>query len=181
MFCPLLEERQLQHERRDALQPPPSCIPDPLPSSECAIPEQVAAEKRANEDLWAKAMQVLLSNGTAPASLETLEILQRLHPKRHRELRRHAITAPQVQVTTKLAKDFLYQRAADDRTCIDVFGWASDFLFPVRATPFLLQVARLTAKIGSGEVPDSYRRCAARSLATFWASLRAPLPSGAQG
>ena len=161
VFCPLLEERQLQHERRDALQPPPSCIPDPLPSSECAIPEQVAAEKRANEDLWATRCRYLskpvqMERGTAPASLETLEILQRLHPKRHRELRRHAITAPQVQVTTKLAKDFLYRRAADDRTCIDVFGWASDFLFPVRATPFLLQVARLTAKIGSGEVPDSF-------------------------
>ena len=44
-------------------------------------------EIKTDEDLWAKAMQTQLY-------LETLEILQRLHPKWERELRRHAITAP---------------------------------------------------------------------------------------
>ena len=37
---------------------------------------------------------------------------------------------------------------------MDVFGWATDFLFPVRNTPFLCQVAPLCARIASADVPD---------------------------
>ena len=49
----------------------------------------------------------------------------------------------------------MYKEAALDHTCLDVFGWATDFLFLVRNTPFLRQVARLCARIGSADVPDS--------------------------
>ena len=99
-------------------------------------------------------MQALLSNGVAPATEETLQQMADMHGVRTEELRRHAPGPDKVTVTTEQAKTFLYKEAALDHTCLDVFGWATDFLFPVRHTPFLCQVARLCARIGSADVPD---------------------------
>jgi hypothetical protein len=56
----------------------PSLIPDPLTRADCADPRQEAANKRAYEDLWAEAMQTLLSNGVAPASEDTFEQMKEL-------------------------------------------------------------------------------------------------------
>ena len=99
-------------------------------------------------------MQALLSNGVAPATEETLQQMADMHGVRTEELQKHAPGPDKVTVKTEQAKSFLYKEAALDHTCLDVFGWATDFLFPVRNTPFLRQVARLCARIGSAEVPD---------------------------
>ena len=56
-------------------------------------------------------------------------------------------------MTTSAAKRFLYRAAARERTCLDVFGWAADFLLPIRNTAFLRQFARLVARIGSADIP----------------------------
>ena len=103
-----------------------------------------------------KAMQALLSNGTAPDDEATLKLMQDMHPTRTTPLRPHASTVPKVHVSVNEVKRVLYRATSKDRTCIDVFGWAVDFLFHVRATPFLRQVARLIARLANAEVPDCF-------------------------
>jgi hypothetical protein len=154
-FQPLLLEKEQQTAERDSLYcKPPPLIPDPLPN-EGGRPEQRAAVKRAREDLWSKAMQNLLSNGAAPSDVKTFAQLDAMHRKRDEPLRPHKPKPGQVQVTTNQAKRFLYKLAAQERTSIDAFGWAADFLFHVRNTPFLRQMGRLTALTASAKVPDS--------------------------
>ena len=156
VFLPLLEEDKKKKEKQaeKSKDTPTSTIPDPLPNSERVNPQQEAAKKRAYEDLWAKAMQTLLSNGIAPANEQTLQQMSDMHIKRTKELKLHAPGPDKVTVTAERAKTFLYKEAGLDHTCMDVFGWATDFLFPVRNTPFLRQVARLCARIASADVPD---------------------------
>ena len=71
-------------------------------------------------------------------------------------LRKHTFTGTRAKVSVNAAKAFLYKAAGEDRTCVDVFGWATDFLFPVRNTPFRTQLARLTAKIANADVQDGF-------------------------
>ena len=114
--------------------------------------------KRAYEDCWSKAMEALLSNGAAPNDEKTLQQMQDMHPDRPETLRMNACSAEiDSELTSTIkAKAYLYKAAAKDRTCVDVFGWATDFLFPVRATAFLGQLARLTAKIANARVHETF-------------------------
>ena len=127
-------------------------MPDAPNSSNKA--RQEAAKRRAYEDSWAKGLQTLLSNGAAPGSPATLRIMQSMHPPRAEPLNTHDPPVKRVEVSVAQAGSFLYRTAANDSTCVDVFGWASDFLFHVRATKFKHQLARLTARVGNAAVPD---------------------------
>jgi hypothetical protein len=100
-------------------------------------------------------LQALLSNGAAPESSATLRIMQDMHPPRTEPLNMHAPPAARPEVSAAQAGSFLYMTAANDSTCVDVFGWASDFLFHVRATGFKHQLARLTARVGNADVSDT--------------------------
>ena len=156
VFVPLLDERAKQKTQPSSeLSKPPPNIPDPVPNTDGGSPQQIAAQKRAYEDLWAKAMQALLSNGAAPSNEDTLQQMEEMHPKRASPLNKHS-SASKVSVSTHKAQRFLYAAASNDRTCVDVFGWAMDYMFQVRETPFLRQVARLTAHIASANVPDCF-------------------------
>jgi len=120
VLLPLMEEEKKQvHKKADR---PPGAIPDPLPSSERANPQQEAAKRRAYEDLWSKAMQALLSNGVAPATEETLQQMADMHGVRTEELQKHAPGPDKVTVKTVQAKSFLYKEAALDHTCLDGNG-----------------------------------------------------------
>ena len=152
---PLLLEQQEQAAERRSAGKPPVLIPDPLPN-ERGRPEQTAATRRARQDLWTKAMQTLLSNGAAPNDETTFAQLDAMHRKRDKPLLPHKPKPGQVQVTTNQAKRFLYRLATQERTSVDTFGWASDFLFHVRNTPFLRKLGQLTARIASGNVPDCF-------------------------
>ena len=129
--------------------------PDPLPATELdgGNPSQRRAKNKAWQDLWSGAMQELLSNGSAPQTQETFKALDIMHRKRLNDLHLHAPQEAQEKVTTSAAKRFLYRAAAQKRTCLDVFGWAADFLLPIRNTAFLRQFARLVARIGSADIP----------------------------
>ena len=137
-LLPLLDQQTEEHL---TARPPPG-IPDPLLQPQ---PAQLAAKKRAYQDLWSKAMQALMSNGTAPDDEATFQQMKAMHPQRSTPLRRHQPTGEQVSLSVAHAKRLLYRAASSDRTCVDVFGWATDFLFHVRATPFLRQLTRLVA------------------------------------
>ena len=131
--------------------------PDPLPSSELdgGTPSQKRAKNKAWMDQWALAMQELLTNGSAPRTHHTLGLLDAMHRKRTAALRRHQPVGAQALVTITSAKNYLYRKVSKrDRTCVDVFGWAADYLAPIRNTAFLRQLARLVARIGSADIPE---------------------------
>ena len=134
---------------------PPPAIPDPLPNA-ASRPEHKAAVKRAYEDSWTKAMQAVLTNGIAPNTEDTFQQMDEMHRNRVKPLEPHDPHVDQVRVTTKQAKNFLFKAATNDRSCIDVFGWATDYLLHVRNTPFLRQLARLTAILANADVPESF-------------------------
>jgi hypothetical protein len=114
------------------------------------------AEKLVFQDKYAKAMQELTSNGLADFSMETFEILKAMHPKRKKPLVKHPTSVAQVTVSTKKAKRLLFKTGGYNNTTLDVFGWSSDFLRPVRGDKvrFIQQLARLVARFACAEVPD---------------------------
>ena len=73
-------------------------------------------------------------------------------------LRPHRPTSPQVVVTTKAAKRYLYSMAGSDTASRGAFGWTGALMLPIRGAdryvPFLTQMARLIARIGSADVPE---------------------------
>jgi len=158
ILLPRLEQQAKRKGSRSSRNALPPGVPDPLPNDVCENPQQRAAVKRAYEDCWSKAMEALLSNGAAPNDEKTLQQMQDMHPDRPEPLRMNACSAEiDSELTSTIkAKAYLYKAAAMDRTCVDVFGWATDFLFPVRATAFLGQLARLTAKIANARVHETF-------------------------
>ena len=171
VLVPLLEEKEQQKQKRARKPPPPPDMPDASHSSIKA--RQEAAKRRAYEDSWAKGLQALLSNGAATESSATLRIMQDMHPPRTEPLNMHAPPAARPEVSAAQAGSFLYMTAANDSTCVDVFGWASDFLFHVRATGFKHQLARLTARVGNADVSDTV----AMVLTCCWRFTRMTSPS----
>jgi hypothetical protein len=138
MELPLTAMYDLLREEPKAAsaEKPPQCVPDLLPTD--VAPAQKAAVRRAYQDE------------------ATFEDMKAMHRSRDKPLRPHEPRGPQTTVTTKKAKGFLYKLATNDNACMDVFGWAADYLLHVRKTPFLTQLARLLAKIVNADVPDSY-------------------------
>ena len=107
-----------------------------------------------------KAMKRLLSNGSAGNSEEVYEDMVNMHPKRKEPLKKHISTVPQVHVSTKQAKEYLYGLASQDQSSPGFFGWTGDLLLPMRGrkragwrTTFLQQMARLVARLANADVP----------------------------
>ena len=118
-------------------------------------------EKLAKQDRMQKAMQRLLSNGSAGNSEKVFQIMKEMHPERKEELKKHPQIVKQVHISTKAASRFLYNAAKQDKSCPGAFGWSANWLLPIRGlkngpgrTTFLHQIARLTARIGNAQVPD---------------------------
>jgi hypothetical protein len=119
------------------------------------------ATSLAHQDLPGKAMQVIASNGIASNTLEIRDILQRMHPTRQHPLKKHESKIRSVKITPKAAKRHLYSQACIDNSSIGCFGWSAFMLLPIRGAkrlgryvPFLSQLSRVVARIGSAEVPD---------------------------
>merc|ERR1719273_2706798 len=89
--------------------------------------------------------------------------MKQMHPTRKKELKKHEPTVPQVKITTKEAKRYLYRLSTRDQSCPGVFAWCGTLLLPMRgrkktgnSSTFLNQMARLVARIASAEVPDIF-------------------------
>ena len=62
--------------------------------------------------------------------------MQDMHPQRKEALHPHKHEGHKVTVSVAQANNFLFRAASNDSTCMDVFGWAADYLFHVRGTSF---------------------------------------------
>ena len=134
-YCP----ESKQHPAAPSPRALPDFIPDPLPSIE--LPDgnanQKNAKRKAYQDLLGKAMQCLLTNGTAPRTEATLKILETMHRKSEAALIFPAMVEDQERVSVSRAKKHLFKVASAEHTCMDVFGWAADLMEPVRGTRFI--------------------------------------------
>ena len=137
--------------------------PDPIGAEAQGDPNMRRAVNLTYQDLTGKAMQALLSNGIAESNVKILEILKSMHPKRREALHTHPTTTPQVTVSVKAAKRALYNAAGADNSSMGCFGWSASLLLPIRGPrkggryiPFISQLARLVARIGSVNVPTSF-------------------------
>jgi hypothetical protein len=109
-----------------------------------------------------KAMQEILSNGCAKPTQEILNILRDMHPA-GRGTVSHPPQGPQVHITPHQAQCRLFSLAGNTHAPSDCFGWSACLLYPLRgkkklgrSIPFIHQLARLVARIGSAEVPTIF-------------------------
>ena len=104
-------------------------------------------------------MQEILSNGKAGHTPEVLQVLRDMHPP-GRGTVPHSPNCPQLVITQHQAQRSLFVLAGKIQTSTDCFGWSASLLYPLRGKktrgryiPFIHQVARLVARIGSARVP----------------------------
>ena len=112
-YCVLDEKRQKKDRHTQ---------PDRVERSATGDPRLNKAKKLVYMDLPAKAMQVILSNGVAPATAAVLQILTDMHPARRQDQHKHEPRGAQVTVTAGKAQQFLYARASSDTSANCCFG-----------------------------------------------------------
>ena len=78
-------------------------------------------------------MQEVLSNGCAPPTRETLDILREMHPRGTGAVgAAPPPSVPQATVSTHQAKAELFKLAGKRRPSEDCFGWSACLLYPRR-------------------------------------------------
>lgn len=88
-----------------------------------------------------------------------MSILRGMHPARKNDspLRTYSSISEKIKISSGGAKKLLFAIGRRDHSAVGVFGWAADFLFPVRTSPFLTELARLVARMANAdrrEIPD---------------------------
>jgi hypothetical protein len=107
-------------------------------------------------------MQEVLSNGCAAPTPAICDILRDMHPA-GQGVFLHRPTCPQVKITPKQAQSRLFSLAGKSHSPSNCFGWSACLLYPLcgkkklgRSIPFIHQLARLVARIGSAQVPTIF-------------------------
>lgn len=80
-----------------------------------------------------KAFNLLNSNGLAPSTAQTGDILQSLHRPRVKDLILPQNSKLSIQVQLKDFRKFILGKCRPQDTSADVFGWSPDLIFPVKA------------------------------------------------
>ena len=110
-----------------------------------------------HQDLPGKAMQALLSNGTAEGTELVHSILCAMHPDRKEQLKPHKPTVDQVEISVETARKFLFRNAGADNSCIGSFGWKADDLLHIRGGgtehTFMQAMAQLISHLANTDVP----------------------------
>ena len=118
-----------------------------------------AAERAIRIGREYKVSQILSSNGIAPRTLETADILRTMHPKRITPLILPAPTGTQLTTTRQDCFKTLMKNAGSIRAPIDATVFSDDALVPDRGqtkeTTLSWYIAILQELLGSGRAPDA--------------------------
>ena len=119
------------------------------------------AAKHMRNDRMPRATQSLVSNGTAPPTLETANILTNMHLDYQQPLQLHGVKGRQILTSEKKGAQAL-RASAGTAGSIDTFGWADDMHLVDRNfnsapnAPLLIdQIGRLIALCTNADIPPA--------------------------
>ena len=117
----------------------------------------------ARRDRMSIATKTLYSNGVAPPTEDTADLMEKMHLDYNSELKTHDPGPHQLSIDIKECATALVSASGKRPTQPDPFGWTNDMLWPFRPAkrkehhPFILALARLQVLLAKGDVPMALR------------------------
>ena len=114
------------------------------------------ANKSLHMDRPKRATNAVVSNGTAPRTKETADLLEGMHGQRTEVLELPKQTGPRASITVDACMERLKKAAGSKTNPIGFYGWSDDLFYHQRAQKegtLMGQVARMQAHMGNADAP----------------------------